>query len=99
VAWLARDPGGAFPGAQMTLEHRAAVPPSIGYDELVQDIMNGGAKDAIARLRASYRIEDDRPSALGQAGSPGTVSRKLALYVGTREGSSAVSSVPGRALS
>jgi len=66
VAWLARDPGDAFPGAQMTLEHRAATPASMGYDELVKDIVNGGAEAAIARLRASDRIED-RPSALDQA--------------------------------
>jgi len=65
VAWLARDPGDAFPAAQMTLEHRAATPASIDYDELVKDIVNGGAEAAIARLRASDRIED-RPSALDQ---------------------------------
>jgi dienelactone hydrolase len=66
VAWLARDPADAFPGAQLTLGHRAATPASIGYDELVQDILNGGAEAAIARLRASDRIED-KHSALDQA--------------------------------
>lgn len=66
VAWLARDPGDAFPGAQMTFGHRAAMPASIGYDEVVQDILNGSAETAVARLRASDRIEG-RPSALDQA--------------------------------
>jgi dienelactone hydrolase len=58
VAWLARDPGDAFPGAHMTLEHRAATPASISYDELVQDIVNGRAENAIARLRASAQTEE-----------------------------------------
>ena len=66
VAWLARDPADAFPGAQMTLGHRAATPASIGYDELVQDIVSGRAEDAIVRLRASDRLEE-RPPALDQA--------------------------------
>lgn len=53
VAWLARDPQAAFPGSQMTLEHRTATPPSIGYDELVQAIVDGKGESAIEQLRAA----------------------------------------------
>jgi len=35
----------------MTLEHRTATPPSIGYDELVQAIVRGDAETAIEKLR------------------------------------------------
>ena len=35
----------------MTLEHRAAIPPSISYDELVREILLGDAQAAIGRLR------------------------------------------------
>jgi hypothetical protein len=52
LAWLDRDPKVAFPDAQMTIEHRAAVPPSIRYDELVQEVVRGDAQAAIGRLRA-----------------------------------------------
>lgn len=51
VAWIARDPQGAFPGSQMTLEHRTATPPSIGYDDLVQAIVRGDAETAVEKLR------------------------------------------------
>jgi pimeloyl-ACP methyl ester carboxylesterase len=53
VGWLARDPQAAFPGSQMTLEHRTATPPSIGYDELVQAIVDGKGESAIEQLRAA----------------------------------------------
>ncbi len=52
VAWLDRDPKVAFPGAQMTIEHRAATPASISYDELVREVVRGNAEAAIGRLRA-----------------------------------------------
>jgi hypothetical protein len=51
VAWIARDPQGAFPGLQMTLEHRTATPPSIGYDDLMQAIVRGDAETAVEKLR------------------------------------------------
>lgn len=51
VAWITRDPQGAFPGAQMTIEHRTATKPSIGYDELVQAIVRGDAETAVEKLR------------------------------------------------
>jgi tetratricopeptide (TPR) repeat protein len=66
VAWLARDPRTAFPGAQMTFGHLAATPAAVGYDELVQDILSGRADVAIARLRAANQI-GDRRLALDQA--------------------------------
>lgn len=60
VAWLDRDPKLAFPGAQMTLEHRAAIPPSITYDELVREVVRGDAEAAIGRLRAVDESEAGR---------------------------------------
>jgi len=60
VAWLDRDPKVAFPDAQMTIEHRAAIPPSITYDELVQAIVRGDAEAAIGRLRAVGAVEAGR---------------------------------------
>ena len=51
VAWIARDPQGAFPGSQMTLDHRTATPPSIGYDDLMQAIVRGDAETAVEKLR------------------------------------------------
>jgi len=60
VAWLDRDPKIAFPDAQMTLEHRAATPPSITYDELVRELMRGNAEAAIGRLRAVGEVEAGR---------------------------------------
>ncbi len=59
-AWLDRDPKVAFPGAQMTLEHRAAIPPSISYDELVRAVLRGDAEAAIVRLRAVDEAEAGR---------------------------------------
>ena len=66
AAWLDRDPKVAFPGAQMTLDHRAAIPPSISYDELVQAVVRGDAAAAIGRLRAVDEGEAGR-AALDQA--------------------------------
>ena len=60
VAWLDRDPRVAFPDRQMTLEHRAAIPPSISYDELVRDVVRGDAEAAIGRLRAIDEVEAGR---------------------------------------
>jgi tetratricopeptide (TPR) repeat protein len=40
-------------GARMTLEHRAAAPAPIGYDELVSEVVAGRAADAVAQLRAA----------------------------------------------
>jgi dienelactone hydrolase len=51
-AWLDRDPKVAFPDSQMTIEHRAAILPSISYDELVREVVRGDAEVAIGRLRA-----------------------------------------------
>ena len=59
-AWLDRDPKAAFPDAQMTLEHRAATPPSISYDELVREVVRGDAEAAIGRLRAVDEVEAGR---------------------------------------
>jgi dienelactone hydrolase len=60
VAWITRDPQGAFPGSQMTLEHRTATPPSIGYDELVQAIVRGDAETAIEKLRMADEADTKR---------------------------------------
>lgn len=60
MAWLDRDPKVAFPGAQIALEHRAAIPPSISYDELVRAVMRGDADAAIGRLRAVDEAEAGR---------------------------------------
>jgi hypothetical protein len=60
VAWLDRDPKVAFPDAQMTLEHRVAIPPSISYDELVREVVRGDAEAAIGRLRAVDEVEAGR---------------------------------------
>jgi dienelactone hydrolase len=60
VAWLDRDPKVAFPDAQMTLEHRTAIPPSISYDELVREIVRGNTEAAIGRLRAVDETEAAR---------------------------------------
>jgi hypothetical protein len=51
VAWITRDPQGAFPASPMMLEHRTATQPSIGYDDLVQAIVRGDAETAIEKLR------------------------------------------------
>jgi pimeloyl-ACP methyl ester carboxylesterase len=53
VGWLARDPQAVLPGSQMTIEHRAATPPSISYDELVQAIVDGKGEQAIEQLRVA----------------------------------------------
>ena len=66
VAWLDRDPKVVFSDAQMTIEHRAAIPPSISYDELVQAVVRGDAAAAIGRLRAVDEGEAGR-AALDQA--------------------------------
>ena len=60
VAWITRDPQGAFPGSRMTLEHRTATPPSIGYDELVQAIVRGDAETAIEKLRMADEADTKR---------------------------------------
>jgi hypothetical protein len=60
VAWISRDPQGAFPGSKMTLEHRAATPPSIGYDELVQAIVRGDAETAIEKLHMADEADATR---------------------------------------
>ena len=59
LASLARDPEEAFPGSGMSLEHRAAVPVSIGYDELVQAVLGGRAEPAVADLRLTGARSDD----------------------------------------
>jgi dienelactone hydrolase len=60
VAWLDRNPKVAFPDAQMTLEHRAAIPPSISYDELVREVARGDAEAAIGRFHAVDEVEAGR---------------------------------------
>ena len=60
MAWLDRDPKVAFPDAQMTLEHRTAIPPSITYDELVREVVRGNAEAAVERLRAVDEVEAGR---------------------------------------
>jgi len=60
MAWLDHDPKVAFPDAQMTLEHRAAIPPPISYDELVREVVRGDAEAAIGRLRAVDEVEAGR---------------------------------------
>ena len=66
LAWLARDPQEVFPESHMTLEHRAATPPSISYDELVRTILDGDAETAVKRLRAADTAEVE-PVGLDQA--------------------------------
>jgi tetratricopeptide (TPR) repeat protein len=66
VAWLARDPKDAFPDARMTLEHRAATPPALGYNDLVRMILGGEGEAAVEKLRATDAAELNR-SGLDQA--------------------------------
>src|SRR5262249_9782826 len=51
LALLSRDPEVGLPESGMTLQHRAATPPSIGYDELVRAIVTGRGTQAINELR------------------------------------------------
>jgi dienelactone hydrolase len=49
-----------LPNSGMTLDHRAATPPPIRYDELVQKVISGRTDEAIAELRALARsVPDD----------------------------------------
>lgn len=57
LAFLSRTPADAFPGSPMTLEHRAATPPSLTYDQFVQDVVAGRAEEAIAQLRSIAEVE------------------------------------------
>jgi len=60
LAWLARDPRDEFPDAHMTLEHRAAAPPALGYDDLVRMILDGNGEAAVERLRSANNAELSR---------------------------------------
>ena len=53
VLFLSGDPTQRFPEHKVTLDHHAATPPSIGFDELVQAIVGGEAERATAELRAA----------------------------------------------
>jgi pimeloyl-ACP methyl ester carboxylesterase len=59
LAFIAKDPGESLSGADMTIEHRAAVPTPIGYDELVSELVNGRTEDAIEDLRSLAAVEPD----------------------------------------
>jgi tetratricopeptide (TPR) repeat protein len=57
LAFISQHPEEAFPGSTMRLEHRAATPASIGYDEFVQAVVTGRAEEAIDELRAAADVE------------------------------------------
>jgi dienelactone hydrolase len=59
LEFLSLDPEEAFPGSKMTLEHHAAIPAAISYDEFVLQVVGGQADEAINQLRSSAVIEPD----------------------------------------
>jgi hypothetical protein len=56
-AFLARVPEDSVPGRKVTIEHRAAAPASITYDEFVAAVVAGRADEAIGKLRAVAATE------------------------------------------
>lgn len=56
-AFLARAPEEAFSGAGIAVEHRPAIAATIGYPELVTELISGRAADAVEKLRSM----DDPP--------------------------------------
>lgn len=60
AGWLTRDPKDVFPDARMTLEHRAATPPALGYNDLVRMILGGDAEAAVEKLRSTDAAELNR---------------------------------------
>jgi predicted Zn-dependent protease len=56
---LSRDPDEIVPGSIMTLEHRAAVPASITYEEFAQFVLAGQAREAIDKVRALRKTQPD----------------------------------------
>jgi dienelactone hydrolase len=56
-AALARDPEQSVPGRKLTLEHRAAAPAAITYEEFVAAVGAGRADEATAKLRAVAATE------------------------------------------
>ena len=57
AVFLSQDPNEAFPGSNMRFEHRAATPASISYDEFVQAVVVGRAKEATNTLRSVAVVE------------------------------------------
>jgi hypothetical protein len=59
LAALSRAPRELSAGVDLTLEHRAAIPPSISHQELVQKLVAGRADDAVNELRALAALNPD----------------------------------------
>ena len=56
-AFLAKVPEDSIPGRKVTIEHRAATPASITYEEFVAAVVAGRADEAIGKLRAVAAAE------------------------------------------
>jgi predicted Zn-dependent protease len=56
-AFLQENPTESFPAAKMRLEHRASTVAPIGYDEVVQLVIDGRADEAVERLRSLAAVE------------------------------------------
>jgi tetratricopeptide (TPR) repeat protein len=61
AGFLEQDVRESFPEAGMTLEHRPAVSPPIGYDELVRKVVGGEAEEAVAELRSLAATSPNHP--------------------------------------
>jgi hypothetical protein len=56
-AFLAQAPEESIPGRKVTIEHRAAAPGSITYEQFVAAVVAGRAEEAIRDLRAVAAVE------------------------------------------
>jgi hypothetical protein len=56
-AFLAQAPEDSIPGRRVTIEHRAATPVSITYEEFIAAVVAGRADEAIGELRAVAEAE------------------------------------------
>jgi predicted Zn-dependent protease len=56
-AFLAQVPEDSIPGRKVTIEHRAATPGSITYEQFIEAVVAGRAAEAIRELRAVAAAE------------------------------------------
>ena len=56
-AFLAQTPEDSIPGRKVTIEHRAATPASITYEEFIAAVVAGRGEEAVRKLRAVAAAE------------------------------------------
>ena len=56
-AFLAQAPEDSIPGRKVTIEHRAATPASITYEEFIAAVVAGRGEEAVGKLRAVAAAE------------------------------------------